>query len=146
MKKKILFFCLLFTGAAHSQQNNLMMYDKPAAFFEDALPIGNGRIGGMVYGGIAKDRISLNEATLWAGYPVDANMNPAAKQYLPLVREALFAGNYKKADSLTKFIQGKFSASYAPFGNLWMHFNLKEVSKYSRTLVQGNTLFPIQIS
>lgn len=134
MKRKILFFCLLLTGAAHSQQNNLMMYDKPAAYFEDALPIGNGRIGGMVYGGIAKDRISLNEATLWAGYPVDANMNPAAKQYLPLVREALFAGNYKKADSLTKFIQGKFSASYAPLGNLWIHFNLKEASQYSRTL------------
>jgi len=61
-------------------------------------------------------------------------MNPAAKQYLPLVREALFAGNYKKADSLTKFIQGKFSASYAPLGNLWMNFNLKEASQYSRTL------------
>jgi alpha-L-fucosidase 2 len=134
MKRKILFFCLLLTGAAHSQQNNLMMYDKPAAYFEDALPIGNGRIGGMVYGGIGKDRVSLNEATLWAGYPVDANMNPGAKQYLPLVREALFAGNYKKADSLTKFIQGKFSASYAPLGNLWIHFNLKEASSYSRTL------------
>jgi alpha-L-fucosidase 2 len=134
MKSISLFFCLLLTAAAYSQQSNQMMYDKPAAYFEDALPIGNGRIGGMVYGGIGKDRISLNEATLWAGYPVDANMNPAAKQYLPLVREALFAGNYKKADSLTKFIQGKFSASYAPLGNLWMHFNLKEASNYSRTL------------
>jgi alpha-L-fucosidase 2 len=134
MKRISVFFCLLLTAAAYSQQSNLMMYDKPAAYFEDALPIGNGRMGGMVYGGIGKDRISLNEATLWAGYPVDANMNPAAKQYLPLVREALFAGNYKKADSLTKFIQGKFSASYAPLGNLLMHFNLKEANNYSRTL------------
>lgn len=134
MKSISLFFCLLLTAAAYSQQSNQMMYDKPAAYFEDALPIGNGRIGGMVYGGIGKDRISLNEATLWAGYPVDANMNPAAKQYLPLVREALFAGNYKKADSLNKFMQGKFSASYAPLGNLWMNFNLKEANQYSRTL------------
>ena len=118
MKRNILFFSLLMTISAYSQQSSVMMYDKPATYFEDALPIGNGRIGGMVYGGISKDRISLNEATLWAGYPVDANMNPEAKQYLPLVREALFAGEYKKADSLTKFIQGKFSSSYAPLGNL----------------------------
>ena len=134
MKRNILFFCLLMTISAYSQQSSVMMYDKPAAYFEDALPIGNGRIGGMVYGGISKDRVSLNEATLWAGYPVDANMNPEAKKYLPLVREALFAGEYKKADSLTKFIQGKFSSSYAPLGNLFMHFNMKEASQYSRTL------------
>lgn len=69
----------MITGSVYSQQSDLMRYDKPASFFEDALPIGNGRIGGMVYGGISKDRISLNEATLWAGYPVDANMNPDAK-------------------------------------------------------------------
>ena len=134
MKRKILFFLLLSTGPANAQQKDLMVYDKPASYFEDALPIGNGRIGGMVYGGITKDRISLNEATLWAGYPVDANMNPEAKKYLPLVREALFAGEYKKADSLTKFIQGKFSASYAPLGNLLMDFNVKEANQYSRTL------------
>ena len=134
MKRKILFFLLLSTGAAIAQQKDLMVYDKPASYFEDALPIGNGRIGGMVYGGITKDRISLNEATLWAGYPVDANMNPEAKKYLPLVREALFAGEYKKADSLTKFIQGKFSASYAPLGNLLMDFKVKEATRYSRSL------------
>ena len=134
MKRKILFFLLLSTGAANAQQKDLMVYDKPASYFEDALPIGNGRIGGMVYGGITEDRISLNEATLWAGYPVDANMNPEAKKYLPLVREALFAGEYKKADSLTKFIQGKFSASYAPLGNLLMDFKVKEATRYSRSL------------
>ncbi len=134
MNKNILFFLLLAAGVANAQQKDQMVFDKPAAYFEDALPIGNGRIGGMVYGGVSKDRISLNEATLWAGYPVDPNMNPGAKQYLPLVREALFAGNYKKADSLTKFIQGKFSASYAPLGNLFMNFNIKEPSKYSRML------------
>ena len=134
MKRNILFFCLLMTISAYSQQSSVMMYDKPAAYFEDALPIGNGRIGGMVYGGISKDRISLNEATLWAGYPVDANMNPDAKKYLPLVRSALFAGDYNKADSLVKFIQGKFSASYAPLGNLLMNFNINEISNYSRVL------------
>jgi len=134
MKKNILFLFCMITGSVYSQQSDLMRYDKPASFFEDALPIGNGRIGGMVYGGISKDRISLNEATLWAGYPVDANMNPDAKKYLPLVRAALFAGDYNKADSLVKFMQGKFSASYAPLGNLLMNFNINETSNYSRVL------------
>jgi len=60
MKRNILFFSLLMTISAYSQQSSVMMYDKPATYFEDALPIGNGRIGGMVYGGISKDRISLN--------------------------------------------------------------------------------------
>jgi alpha-L-fucosidase 2 len=64
----------MITGSVYSQQSDLLRYDKPASFFEDALPIGNGRMGGMVYGGIGKDRIPLNEATLWAGYPVDANI------------------------------------------------------------------------
>ncbi len=74
MKKNVLFISCMITGSVYSQQSDLLRYDKPASFFEDALPIGNGRIGGMVYGGISKDRISLNEATLWAGYPVDANI------------------------------------------------------------------------
>ena len=72
MKKNVLFISCMITGSVYSQQSDLLQYDKPASFFEDALPIGNGRIGGMVYGGISKDRISLNEAALWAGYPVDS--------------------------------------------------------------------------
>jgi len=74
MKKNVLFLLSMITGSVYSQQSDLLRYDKPASFFEDALPIGNGRMGGMVYGGIGKDRIPLNEATLWAGYPVDANI------------------------------------------------------------------------
>jgi len=64
----------MITGSVYSQQSDLLRYDKPASFFEEALPIGNGRIVGIVYCGIGKDRIPLNEATLWAGYPVDANI------------------------------------------------------------------------
>ena len=74
MKKNVLFTLCMITGSVYSQQSDLLRYDKPASFFEEALPIGNGRIGGIVYGGIGKDRIPLNEATLWAGYPVDANI------------------------------------------------------------------------
>ena len=122
------------TSNAWLSNNDFLWYNKPASYFEDALPIGNGRIGGMVYGGVQQERISLNESTLWAGYPTDPNMNPAAKSYIPLIREALFAGEYKKADSLTRFIQGKFSASYAPLGNLFIDFGIKDATQYNRQL------------
>jgi alpha-L-fucosidase 2 len=127
MKRLLAFACLFFSqiGYAQKEATDFLWYNKPATVFEDALPLGNGRIGAMVYGGVEKERISLNEATLWAGYPVDPNMNPAAKNYLPLIREALFAEEYKKADSLTRFIQGKFSSSYAPLGNLIIDFGIK---------------------
>ncbi len=135
--KRLLFVFLLCSfqfSQAQKSSPDFIWYDKPAKVFEDALPLGNGRIGAMVYGGVDKERISLNEATLWAGYPVDPNMNPAAKNYLPLIREALFAEDYKKADSLTRFIQGKFSSSYAPLGNLYIDFGIKDASNYKRRL------------
>jgi alpha-L-fucosidase 2 len=135
--KRLLFIFLLCSfqfSQAQKSDPDFIWYNKPANVFEDALPLGNGRIGAMVYGGVDKERISLNEATLWAGYPVDPNMNPAAKNYLPLIRAALFAGDYKKADSLTRFIQGKFSSSYAPLGNLYIDFGIKDASNYKRRL------------
>jgi alpha-L-fucosidase 2 len=136
MKRILAFACLFFfqIGYAQKEATDFLWYNKPATVFEDALPLGNGRIGAMVYGGVEKERISLNEATLWTGYPVDPNMNPAAKNYLPLIREALFAEEYKKADSLTRFIQGKFSSSYAPLGTLIIDFGIKEASNYKRRL------------
>ena len=135
--KRLLFVFLLCSFQLTQAQKvspDFIWYDKPAKVFEDALPLGNGRIGAMVYGGVEKERISLNEATLWAGYPVDPNMNPAAKNYLPLIRAALFAEDYKKADSLTRFIQGKFSSSYAPLGNLHIDFGIKDANNYKRRL------------
>lgn len=120
--------------SAQNISSDFIWYKKPAQFFEDALPVGNGRMGGMVYGGIAQERISLNEATLWSGYPVDPNMNPAAKEQLPAIRKALFDGDYKKADSLTRFIQGKYSSSYAPLGNLFIDFGINDATNYRRQL------------
>ncbi len=135
-KAACLLFCFwgLIAMTAHAQQPHELWYDKPAGYFEDALPIGNGRLGAMVYGGVGLDRLSLNEATLWAGYPVDPAMNYNAQKFLPQVREALFAGEYKKADSLLRFMQGKFSASYAPLGNIWLRFPSSQVTNYKRSL------------
>lgn len=98
-----------------------LWYTKPAEAFEEALPVGNGRLGAMVYGGVQEEKLSLNEATLWAGRPLRADtINPAAANYLQPVRDALFNEDYKKADSLVRRMQGPFTESYAPLGNLYL--------------------------
>jgi alpha-L-fucosidase 2 len=96
----------------------VLWYDRPAAAFEEALPLGNGRTGAMLFGGASSDRFLLNDSTLWTGGPVDPAMNPDAVNWLPKVRDALFKGDYKTADTLTRKLQGRFSQSYAPLGDL----------------------------
>ncbi|RYZ82995.1 MAG: glycoside hydrolase family 95 protein, partial [Proteobacteria bacterium] len=111
-----------------------MWYVKPSVNFNDALPIGNGRLGAMVYGGISEERISLNEQTLWSGMPVDGN-NPQAKNYLPLVRAAALAKQYKKADSLSRFMQGPWTESYMPMADLFISYrSVADSSGYTREL------------
>ncbi len=98
----------------------LLWYDKPTTAFEEALPLGNGRLGAMVFGDATSERIMLNEATLWAGGPIEPRANPGAINALPKVREALFAGDYKLANELTRKLQGRYSQSYAPLGDLYI--------------------------
>ncbi|MFM9909045.1 MAG: glycosyl hydrolase family 95 catalytic domain-containing protein, partial [Chitinophagaceae bacterium] len=125
---------ILFFSTVFSQQNNTLWFNEPARVFEEAFPLGNGRMGAMVYGGTIKERISLNECTFWAGGPVSPDMNPTAKNYLPIVRDALFKEDYKAADSLMHFMQGKFSDSYAPIGNLMIDLGHNEITAYKREL------------
>ncbi|MCB9138917.1 MAG: glycoside hydrolase family 95 protein [Caldilineaceae bacterium] len=111
-----------------------LWYNQPAATWVEALPIGNGRLGAMVFGGIQEELLQLNEDTLWSGYPRDAN-NPAALTALPKVREAIFAGEYERADELAKDMQGLFNESYLPLGNLRLFFEHEgEVVNYQRSL------------
>jgi alpha-L-fucosidase 2 len=95
-----------------------LWYNRATAAFEEALPLGNGRLGAMVFGDAASERVMLNDSTLWAGGPINPEVNPEAITFLPKVREALFKGDYKLADQLTKKLQGKYSQSYAPLGDL----------------------------
>ena len=118
-------------------QPSLLWYDRPATAFEEALPLGNGRTGVMVYGGPSSDRFLLNDSTLWTGGPIDPAVNPDAINWLPKVREALFKGDYKAADALTRKIQGKFSQSYAPLGDLYIDapdIDAGQVTGYRREL------------
>lgn len=139
-KKKLCFtalgLMLMQVVLAQSPDALKLWYPKPATAFEEALPLGNGRLGAMVYGGVNEERLSLNEATLWAGKPVDAaKINPGAHKYLQPVREALFNEDYKQADSLVRLMQGPFTESYAPLGNLYFKFeDFGELSGYRREL------------
>ena len=118
-----LFFNVRNAGFAQDlHPERKIWYSEPAEFFESSLPLGNGRIGAVVYGGSKKERIGLNESTLWAGGPVDPSMNPEAYKNLPEIREALFNEDYKLADQLVKKLQGKFSESYLPLGDIFIDF------------------------
>jgi alpha-L-fucosidase 2 len=104
-----------------------LWYDKPAAQWVDALPIGNGRLGAMVFGGgedasPAKETLQLNEDTLWSGKPRDGN-NRDAKKYLGDIRRAVLEEqDYHKADQLCQKMQGLFAEAYQPLGNLRLNF------------------------
>ena len=98
-----------------------LQYDKAATRWVEALPVGNGRLGAMIFGGINKEHLQLNEATLWSGGPRDWN-NPGAKEILQQVRAAILAGDYVKAGELCKKMQGPYNQSYQPLGDLWLAF------------------------
>ncbi|MFD1255243.1 glycoside hydrolase N-terminal domain-containing protein [Mucilaginibacter terrae] len=118
-------------------QDNTLWYKQPAAVWTEALPVGNGRLGAMVFGKIDDELIQLNEATLWSGGPMKKNLNPDAFSYLSQVRNALFKGDYKKAQELDKKIQGPYTQSYLPLGDLHIQqvFNTAQKSeKYYRDL------------
>lgn len=85
--------------AGANPQRLVLWYEKPASQWVEALPIGNGRLGVMVFGGTASERLQLNEDTLYAGAPYDPN-NHEALQALPEARRLIFDGRYKEANDL----------------------------------------------
>ena len=87
-KKQLLLLTLVLVAFVSSaQQNEKLWYKKPAAVWTEALPVGNGRLGAMVFGRIGEELIQLNESTLWSGGPVPQRINPGVYQYLPQIRK-----------------------------------------------------------
>src|SRR5438128_22774 len=79
----------------------------------------------MVFGNEDEELIQLNESTLWSGGPVTNNVNPDAPNYLPQIRQAIFEGDYNKASALCKKMQGVYSESYLPLGDLTIKQELR---------------------
>ena len=137
MRKTLLMTMLATTLTASSQEQAPMVlqYDRPAHYFEESLPIGNGKLGALVYGGTDDNIIYLNDITLWTGKPVDRNLDADAHQWIPKIREALFNEDYKLADSLQHYVQGPNSQYFQPLGTLHIKdLGLGAVSDYHRSL------------
>jgi len=136
-----IFFNLSLSNTAFAQKDLKLWYKQPARNWNEALPVGNGRIGAMVFGRVNEELIQLNEETLWSGGPVNNNPNPGAVKYLPQVRKALADEDYKLAEELTKKIQGLFTESYEPLGDLVIKQDFKGTpSAYRRELDISNAI------
>lgn len=114
-------------------------YDKPATYFEEALPIGNGNLGAMIYGGVGEDRISINDITLWSGEPHRDVFRKDAWKALADVRRLLDEENYSAADDAYRAVQGYYSENYQPLGTLTitdLHHSLmgNKPADYARSL------------
>ena len=121
--------------SAQGQLPMCLWYDQPASYFEESLPIGNGKLGALVYGGTDTCLIHLNDITLWTGKPVDRNEGAGVAKWIPEIRKALFAEDYARADSLQLHVEGHNSQFYQPLGSLFIIDNNKgTVSQYRREL------------
>ncbi|MDF7824318.1 glycoside hydrolase family 95 protein [Pontiellaceae bacterium B12227] len=115
---------LLLLQAAVFAADLRLTYDEPAKAWTDALPVGNGSMGAMVYGGTDTDRIQFNHDTLWVGKP-HSYSRPGAVETLPEIRELLFTGKQKEAEKLAmdQFMSNPLrQAAYQPFGDLTLEF------------------------
>lgn len=113
---------------------NILFYKKCAKAWEEALPVGNGRVGAMVFGNLKTERIALNEDSLWSGYPKDLNKKDAG-QYLNDIRKAIFSGNHKEAKRIAnENMHGHWSEAYLPFGDLIIEYKHSGGKNYSRQL------------
>lgn len=133
-------FAMLISTCAECQRTDAgylkLLYDQPASVWEEALPLGNGQTGAMVFGRVGNERLQLNDNTLWSGYPRPGN-NPDGPKYLPLVRRAVEAGDYDLAAMYWKKMQGPYSARYLTMADLiirFQHGDTTGVSGYERSL------------
>lgn len=154
MKKLITLVLTLCLGfGAYAADDLKLWYDRPADYWVEALPLGNGHLGAMVYGGVAQDTIQINEDTFWSGSPYN-NYNPNAKKHLAEIREHINNGNYEAAQRLS---MANITADrnitahgmiYESIGNLILDFPTdgKQVSDYRRELDLSNAVAKVTYS
>lgn len=153
MKKSFFVFILFSSVINHAiglpaRNKNLdltLWYNEPAKVWEQALPLGNGKMGAMVFGGVVTERFQLNDLTLWSGAP-NAGNNPNGPQILAHTRKAVNAGDYEGAGKVWREIHGPYSARYLPMGDLFLKMNLKDslTKSYYRGLDIQNSLASVR--
>lgn len=142
MKKGFLTTLLLMvTGVVLQAQDHRLWYSKPAAHWLEALPVGNSKLGAMVYGGTEVETLQLNEETFWSGGPHENNSSESL-EHLPEVQRLIFEGRERDAASLIDkyFVKGPHGMRYLPVGNIQLDFGHQQVEDYERELNLGNAL------
>lgn len=125
---------LLFTCQPKKETNDLSLwYNKPASEWMEALPIGNGSFGAMIFGKPDQEIIRLNHDEFWSGHPRDLT-NPNAAGYAEKVARLIRERKYDEAYQVIRHIQGPFSESYQPLGDLILHTGNQHITNYSRYL------------
>ncbi|HEX7652216.1 MAG TPA: glycoside hydrolase family 95 protein, partial [Verrucomicrobiae bacterium] len=120
-----------------SSQPQRLWYTQPAGQWLEALPLGNGYMGAMVFGKVKHERIALNESSFWSGKPHDYS-NPEALTYFPRIRELVVAGKFQEAEKMADahfFGLPAAQQAFEPLGDLWLDFDGPEKSEdYQREL------------
>ncbi len=129
--------CRADTSAASDVTANILRYNQPAKIWVEALPIGTGRLGAMVFSDPLREHLQLNEDTIWAGGPY-RNDNPAMKAALPKLRELIFSDKFAEAQALannTMISLGAQGMPYQTAGDLWIDFDGQQnYTDYKREL------------
>ena len=124
-------------GAADTNSRDMVLwYRQPASAWLQAMPLGNGMIGAMVFGGIEQERIALNESSFWSGRPHNYD-NPEAFKYFPQIRDLVFADKFQEAEKMAnEHFWGipKAQEAYQPIGDLLLSFGTAAISDYRREL------------
>lgn len=118
---------------------NLIRYNQPAKKWREALPLGNGITGIMVFGSLKKERLCFNDGTLWSGYPKNYD-SPASLENLEKVRELIFAGKNSEADALCQEkLTGFYSEAFMPLGDVLLKFKNTD-KKNERRIGKGRII------
>jgi alpha-L-fucosidase 2 len=121
-----------------------LWYRKPAGEFLEALPLGNGRLGAMLYGGVGSETIEVNADTLWSGTPGKRDVSLAAG-HLPALRAAVLSSkDYLEADRVAAQMQGRFTEAYQPLTTVCLDFGAgSDATSYRRTLDLGDAIHTV---
>ncbi|MCX6227335.1 MAG: glycoside hydrolase family 95 protein, partial [Bacteroidia bacterium] len=141
----LLLITLACTNGRRSEKEVAAFWNQPAAGWHEAIPIGNGLLGGMVYGGVKSDTVKLNEVTLWSGEPTD-KQNYTANQYLPAIRKLLMEDKTAEAQKLIdSTMLGPYNECYLPMGDLVLDWDQPgTISGYRRELNMSEGIIKVQ--
>jgi alpha-L-fucosidase 2 len=132
MKLWPVIFPFIFIQNISAQTSEKLWYKRPASTWTEALPVGNGRLGAMVFGRPNEELIQLNESSLWSGGPVPQSINPDAAKYLFEIRKVLMEQqDYAAATAIAKKMQGLYTENYLPLADLVIRYQFKDSSTTS---------------